>query len=299
MKRVRSKKIENDKKLQILYEQDIDLSRLQEYTGYLLTTGVEREEEEEHHLKVIISGESGNIPTPVIKRIATRTVARPAEAESEEYIRDTGDIENRYIFTEQDRQLMCIEGVSEEHARSLISGRKEAAPLDAPLLEHFTGKVIETKDVPNTPNPFVCFRKRETKALRKARKTDSSVEKIKKIKMDLQLVKRLLELAVQRDIYLLNHASSIISIFGICKEMNKRLDIGILSISETILRDILSTKLISKSDFFYKKVPSFANLYTCRKSIGSLKKLFSIREAKELDMTGDEIEHLNRKYGNC
>ncbi|OAG29701.1 hypothetical protein NEDG_00834 [Nematocida displodere] len=274
MKRVRAKRIENDKKVNVLYEKEIDPACLQEYSGAIFTTGVEREEEEEHHLKEVISGRGENIPTPQAAKVHQERVKRQKLTESaslteaerpENYLKDAGDVLNAFVGFEDQPPTPVQEILRQESQAS-------------PALQ-----------------PYVCFRKREVKSLRKARKPDTSIEKIKKIKVDLQMIRRLAELTMQRDAYLAQHLSSILSIFNICREMNKRLDIGVLSISESILRDILFTKLISKNDKFFKKIPSFTNLYTCRKSIGSLRKLFKSGPPKEEEivLTKKEIDHLN------
>ncbi|KAH9386486.1 uncharacterized protein NEMAJ01_1382 [Nematocida major] len=268
MKRVRSKKIENDKKLNVFCESDLDITRMQEYTGPALTTGVEKEEEEEHHLKEILSRRAKSIPTPRIERAAGH------------------DVKKRKLSSEED--------APEETAEYLEDIGDVSPPTDVKKLEIIT----QENDVPADVLPFVCFRKREVKSLRKARKADTSIEKIKKIKVDLQMMRRLTELTLQRDTYLSQHLTTILSIFNICREMNKRLDIGVLNISESILRDILFTKLISKNDLFYKKIPSFTNLYLCRKSIGSLRKLFKSGPPPEdvLALNKKEIDYLNTYY---
>lgn len=289
MKRVRSKKIENDKNISVLYEKEVDASCLQEYSGAIFSTGVEREEEEEHHLKEVISGREENIPTPPILLhypepiIKKRKLMDPKENKTEEeiiedleYLGDPGDVKNIYI-PEHDDMIGEINAPLEE-----------APPPGSAILQ------LE-KETPASLLPYVCFRKREVKALRKARKPDTSIEKIKKIKIDLQIIRRLAELTVQRDAYLLQHLNTVLSIFNICREMNRRLDVGVLSTSESIIRDILFTKLISKSDRFHKKIPSFNNLYTCRKTIGSLRRLFNSGPSQEdlISLTNREIDHLN------
>lgn len=269
MKRFRSKKIENDKKLNVLTEEEIDMERVQEYTGTSLTTGVEKEEEEEHHLKEILSQRVGHIPTPRIEKTAEREIKK----------RKTEEAAGDSIYEEAGNYLT------------------DTGDITPPQIE---GRDIITQeiDVPSEMFPFVCFRKREVKTVRKIRKPDMSIEKIKKIKVDLQMMRRLIELTLQRDSYLSQHLTTIFSIFTISREMNKRLDIGVLNISESILRDILFTKLISKSDLFYKKIPSFTNLYVCRKSIGSLRKLFKSGPPAEdsINLTKKEIDYLNTYY---
>lgn len=291
MKRVRSKKIENDKNICVLYEREIDASCLQEYSGAIFSTGVEREEEEEHHLKEVISGREENIPTPPIllhrpepiikKRKLMGSAERKAgeeKVEDLEYLGDPGDVPNLYVPETEEG-----EGGGEEKAPL-----EENPPPGCTILQ-------QEKEAPASLLPYVCFRKREVKALRKARKPDTSIEKIKKIKIDLQIIRRLAELTVQRDAYLLQHLNTVLSIFNICREMNRRLDVGVLSTSESIIRDILFTKLISKSDRFHKKIPSFNNLYTCRKTIGSLRRLFKAGPSEEdlISLTTREIDHLN------
>ncbi|KAI5181498.1 hypothetical protein NEOKW01_1679 [Nematocida sp. AWRm80] len=267
MKRVRSRRIENDKKLNVLYEKDLDQSRLQEYTGILFTTGVEKEEEEEHHLKQVIARREDSIPIPQtqkekesIPKIKRRkksieTTSTPIEEHPIDYLKDFGDV---------------------------------------PKPEH-TDLLTENEHTPTHLLPYICFRKREIKAQRKTRKPDLSLDKIKKIKIDLQTMKRLTELTIQRDTYYIQYLNTILSIFNVCREMNKRLDIGVLNMSESIVRDILFTKLISKNDLFFKKIPSFTNLYTCRKSISSLRKLLKTGPAPEesLVFTQREIDYLN------
>jgi len=267
MKRIRSKKIENDKKLSVLYEKDLDASRIQEYSKTTFTTGVEKDEEEEHHLKAVISGREEAIPTPRIEKKrapcdSSRKEKIKAEEDLEEYLKDIGDVENASLSQAQPAQDAIAQ--SEE-------------------------------DLPKTLHPYVCFRRREIKSHRKTRKLETSIEKIKRLKVDLQMMRRLAELSMQRDTYLVQHLNTILSIFNICREMNKRLDIGVLNISESILRDILFTKLISKNDLFYKKIPSFTNLYSCRKSIGSLKKLIKAGPPQEecIDLTKKEMDYLN------
>lgn len=267
MKRFRSKKIENDKKLSVLYEGEIEIERVQEYTGTVFATGVEKEEEEEHHLKEILSQRVGHIPTPRIEKANEHEIKKrkkdggSVKEEPSNYLADIGDVT---------------------------------------LTAEITGKEIITQEtgVPSEMLAYVCFRKREVKTVRKVRKPDMSIEKIKKIKVDLQMMRRLTELTLQRDSYLSQHLTTIFSIFTISREMNKRLDIGVLNISETILRDILFTKLISKSDLFYRKIPSFTNLYLCRKSIGSLRKLFKSGPPSEdaINLSKKEIDYLNTYY---
>ncbi|KAI5125666.1 hypothetical protein NEPAR04_0200 [Nematocida parisii] len=266
MKRVRSKKIENDKKLSVLYEREIDMDCVQEYTGPALATGVEKEEEEEHHLKEIISRRATDIPTPRIEKSTKHRIKK----------RKTDNSQSG-VYEEPSNYLADIGDVQQPQVEDIIT---------------------QEADMPADTLPFVCFRKRELKTQRKARKSDSSIEKIKKIKVDLQMMRRLTELALQRDNYLSQHLTTIFSIFSICREMNKRLDIGVLNISETILRDILFTKIVSKSDLFYKKIPSFTNLYLCRKSIGSLRKLLKAGPPPEnrLELTKKEIDYLNTYY---
>ncbi|KAI5172046.1 hypothetical protein NEFER03_1291 [Nematocida sp. LUAm3] len=270
MKRVRSKKIENEKKLLVLYEKEIEQEKLQEYAGAILSTGVEKEEEEEHHLKEVILGREENIPTPSAIKSEDHEVKRVKISEDLEHVDSVESTVDNYLLETAD----------------------VVHPFpDDPVYQIY----VKEDDVPISLLPYVCFRKREIKSIRKARKSDGSVEKIKKIKVDLQMIKRLSELCIQRDTHLLNHLSSILSIFNICREMNKRLDIGVLNISESILRDILFTKLISKNDLFFKKIPSFVNLYTCRKSIGSLRKLFKTGPPEEdaIALTQKQIEYLN------
>lgn len=263
MKRVRSKRIESDKKLSVVREAEVDVSKLQEYSGVSLSTGVEKEEEEEHHLKQVILGKEENIPTPVARK-------------KEEHLVKKRKLQNKSPAVDED--LKYLED-----------------PGDVPIPDIVPFLTLQDEGVPTHLLSYVCFRKRQVKTMRKARKPDTSVEKIKKIKVDLQMLKRLCELSVQRDGYLVQHLSSILSIFSICREMNKRLDIGVLNISESILKDILFTKLISKNDLFYKKIPSFTNLYTCRKSIGSLRKLFKSGPPPEeqISLSKDQLNYLN------
>lgn len=274
MKRVRSKRIENEKKLLVLREEEVDKTKLQEYSGGIFSTGVEKEEEEEHHLKEVILGREENIPTPVTQEHKEYPVKRrKIEINSSTPVQANPNSENSV----------------KEHMEYLKEIEDIPVPEEVPLLS------LRDDGIPPHLLSYVCFRKREVKSLRKARKSDTSIEKIKKIKVDLQMLKRLCELSVQRDGYLVQHLSSILSIFNICREMNKRLDIGVLNISESILKDILFTKLISKNDLFYKKIPSFTNLYTCRKSIGSLRKLFKSGPPPEEQITlaQKQIDYLN------
>ncbi|KAI5184744.1 hypothetical protein NEHOM01_0346 [Nematocida homosporus] len=269
MKRVRSKKIESEKKLAVLYERDLDPIKLQDYAGVITATGVEKEEEEEHHLKEVILGREKSIPTPAALKLT------PPQVKKQKMSGERSDLSQQEV---PDGYLPDI-------------GDVPIPDLNQPD----TQIALKEDAVPTYLAPYVCFRKREVKTLRKARKPDTSIEKIKRIKVDLQMIKRLTELTLQRDTYLLQHLNSILSIFSICREMNKRLDIGVLNISESILRDILFTKLLSKNDLFYKKIPSFTNLYTCRKSIGSLRKLFKAGPSPEdaLTFNKKQLDYLN------
>jgi hypothetical protein len=58
---------------------------------------------------------------------------------------------------------------------------------------------IEDPTKPGT-DPYVCFRKREIKPIRKTRRTDlQSLEKLKRLKAELDMAKLLLEMVCKRE----------------------------------------------------------------------------------------------------
>ncbi|KAJ1969522.1 Enhancer of polycomb-like protein 1, partial [Dimargaris xerosporica] len=267
----RSRKIDFKRPLPVYRATDLpgleDASTLQR-TAPIVETGVEKEEEEEHHLQAVISAAqaavSGHgekvaplyIPTPD----ASRSVAdydkfyRPRFAQPTSHIRFTGPVEEAmgctYCMDEEDEEWLntfnkgrkggqqvsedAFEAVMAQYERltrdmvfttpddipSFADLDRRAQELLMPLdphanlfYEHWKDRRVAHEYKPLMPilkfedgtrnsesDPYICFRRREVKQLRKTRRTDvHSMERLRKLQLELESARSLLEMVAKRE----------------------------------------------------------------------------------------------------
>ncbi|KAJ3309112.1 Enhancer of polycomb-like protein 1 [Boothiomyces sp. JEL0838] len=220
-----------------------------------VATGVEKEEEEEHHLQaaLVSNGPSVVIPTPD----ASALVDLP---NYEKYYSATFNLPKSLIkFSAEVEDVMgCLYNLSEEDRKwleSLDKSKREAIPdllfeeviykfelagnekvsgdgaeyeeclakldenitLDNELLaliyEYWKDTrynikkgrlrpILKAEDMSTNPDsdPYVCFRQREVKSLRKIRRSDTAaLDKLKRLREDLTRAKQLLDLVHERE----------------------------------------------------------------------------------------------------
>ncbi|KAJ3397916.1 Enhancer of polycomb-like protein 1 [Lobulomyces angularis] len=266
---LRSRKVDFKKGLNVHRQDDLpdlDESNSLNRSNAVIATGVEKEEEEEHHLQVALNskhtGESHAsvyIPTPDATKVNLKNFQQFYKTEFVEpktLIKFSSQIEDcigaHYNLDERDMAWLEEEiwanettdsrKLNEDGFEDIMSHlemlAKEKLTGECPSLEEFyelvqvhspqtlelkqyfdkvfswwkTRRYVERKGKAITPSlvheealgvendPYVCFRRREIKTMRKTRRCDTlSLEKLKKLRDEMKKAREILELVCTRE----------------------------------------------------------------------------------------------------
>lgn len=246
----RSKKLDYNRLLNVYrYHEIVDVTEdeLSSRAVPIIATGVDKEEEDEHHLQAAISSSLASkkmvsIPTPQAsslidesKNIYPLDFERPDELIRFSSIGDDAleEVSLMYFGTEEDAAFIKNLSIDMDKFEEILTKFQQIAENegfdavsetlllefdDVPLnsmkkvLDYWKQKRIKFQghvapymkhvDISKEVDPFVCFRKRQVKVnQRKTRRTDSqSLEKLKKLRQDLDITKQLFEMINRRDL---------------------------------------------------------------------------------------------------
>ncbi|KAH6582002.1 hypothetical protein BASA61_008749 [Batrachochytrium salamandrivorans] len=266
---LRSRKVDARRPLSIYHfheAPDLDESSNLNRTIPQVATGVEKEEEEEHHLQAALVANHTLtqvvIPTPdastLISTKEYESLYTPSFQVPNSLIRfstiiedvigciyNLDDIDDEWIATYNRRMEVATEKISENEfelaivaldnvGNDKVSGEcptleecyaytSRAYPQNshgiqisslAEVYSHWKHRRYTERMAPLVPrskteemslkpdsDPYVCFRRREIKPLRKARRSDTQgLEKLKKLREDLYKAKLILDLVAQREV---------------------------------------------------------------------------------------------------
>ncbi|KAG0355099.1 Enhancer of polycomb-like protein 1, partial [Gamsiella multidivaricata] len=220
--RFRNRKI-NNKQLLHVYRA-VDIPDLDESVSLQRSipqteTGVDKEEESEHHLQAAISASNLSSTTGEAKAlyIPTPDASRKIENYHDFYSRAFTEPSTliRFSSTVEDC-IGCPYNMDEEDEKWLKEFNEKRAAEEEKLDEdHFElimwqFEKITNERVPylqlfeevvrNEADPYLCFRRRESKPIRKTRRTDQqSIEKLRKLRMEMESARSLLEMVSRRE----------------------------------------------------------------------------------------------------
>lgn len=180
IKRKRNAKLENDVAYQVLNEYEIEMSYLEEYKPPTITTGMEIEEEKEHHLKSIIVQGTGKIPIPVVKKskkLDLKEWKRPASN-----IHWTEDCENKILIDQDDKKFIKYHNLTEKDFFELLEVKdfksyqeKNDIILMDSVIDYIEKRKVKVLDTESMEDFYICFRKRIIKPPKKSRRTEENV----------------------------------------------------------------------------------------------------------------------------
>ncbi|KAI9276048.1 hypothetical protein BY458DRAFT_506924 [Sporodiniella umbellata] len=111
-----------------------------------------------------------------------------------------------YLDPEQTPDLDTFREHIPDHAKGLQQ------PYFAAIYEHWRGRRLKRKGksvmaqlkveetLKNELDPYICFRRRETKPVRKTRRTDQqSLERLRKLRSEMEMARNLLEMVLRRE----------------------------------------------------------------------------------------------------
>eukprot|EP00842_Homolaphlyctis_polyrhiza_P005502 jgi/Hompol1/5953/HPOL_001836-RA len=207
---LRSRKVDNRKPMPIIrYDQvsDLDESSALNRAIPQVATGVEKEEEEEHHLQAALVANQTHtqvvIPTP-----DASTLVKPSDYESfytrtfqqsKHLIRFSTLVDDiigsPYNLDEQDD-----EWIASFNTKSDIKLTEDDFERAISVLEAAGNDKTEEMSTKPDSDPYVCFRRREVKSLRKTRRGDTqALDKLKKLRDDLLKARMILDYVVERE----------------------------------------------------------------------------------------------------
>ncbi|AFN83203.1 hypothetical protein EROM_061110 [Encephalitozoon romaleae SJ-2008] len=202
-KRKRNVKIDNSQPYSIYKPGVSEASSLEEYIPPSLDTGMEADEEKELHLKKIMEGEKGSIPIPVI--VEVYNPAREAYGRytpRRRYVEWSGDAENKYLLSDEDKKICRERGISEEEFYKLLctlSREQRLVEGKEGLIKMLSSRVL-IRNENFSPLAYVCFRKRIIKPNRRSRRSEElSKEKVERMWKELYLLEVLCSLYCKRN----------------------------------------------------------------------------------------------------
>jgi len=273
MKRSRTKKLEDNQKYRIVVEEP----ELREYIHTNIQSGLEVDEEKEYHFKNVMKEKSGVIHVPEIQEIEEKNqILHKDFSFTKNFIKNKKDVENKIEILEEDK-IFCIENkINEDVLLELLQNITRQELFDKTkyrnienldkILEYCQQREIKTF-FHDDYDSFLCFRNRVIRSTRKSRKSDQSAsEKIKKLNKEVELLKMMEELTIER--------------FRLEEELeNTQNEIFDLTIKNSKLR---SKKIINeifnvekKQELnFYKTCNNLEELRKDKKKLVILKKLY-------------------------
>ncbi|KAJ2996704.1 hypothetical protein HDV02_006264 [Globomyces sp. JEL0801] len=201
---LRSRKVDHRKQMPVYrYDQLLDLDEINSRTLSKVTTGVEKEEEEEHHLQAALLTNSV-IPTPE----ASNLLLNPQNYDA--FYPTNFHLPKSLIkFSSQIEDVMgCLYNLDEKDNAWIESLDEEIKSRTTPLaieqtfyaFEQAGNDKFEEMSLNPESDPYVCFRHREIKQLRKVRRSDTvAQEKLHKLKEDLTRARELLQFIHERE----------------------------------------------------------------------------------------------------
>ncbi|KAI8854031.1 enhancer of polycomb-like-domain-containing protein [Chytridium lagenaria] len=237
---LRSRKVDLKRSLPVLrWSECPDLDETSSLNRAIPTvaTGVEKEEEEEHHLQVALNASNAGlstsaivIPTPdasrlfegserfytpnfVLPKSLIKFSAQIEDCISCAYCMDEVDEEWFNVYTQQssgdqngsesssvlsvetfEAIMHTLEGLSND--RDFLGGE----PITQTTPQNFCSTITDEFGFRSETDPYVCFRRREIKFTRKARRTDSAtLEKMHRLREEMIRARGLLETVLQRE----------------------------------------------------------------------------------------------------
>lgn len=276
IKRKRNQKLENEIQYGVYNVLDVNCELLDNYVLNNPNTGMEVEEEKEHHLKTIMTCGTGEIPTPVIEIDQEYKYPRDFRR-GDRLLKYSKDVDNDLIMS---RDEICEQAQRKDN----VSISEIQTVLEKPFYslselkneERFSGKLdkissylersqIRTKSECN--DAYTCFRKRIVKLARKTRKNESNIaEKIKKLWVELNYNKAIYDLHLSRCNLKVEYFEVYDKILSQIKKIKNP------KLSKKIEKRFYRKKSVHSSDY-YKTCGSFAELAADSTKIRVLKEL--------------------------
>ncbi len=198
IKRKRNKKLENEIRYDVVSDTMVDPALLEAYKVSNLNTGMEAEEEKEHHLRSIIAQGSGEIPTPVVDEqeeyVRYGEYKRPRD-----FIRWDGDAQNEIVVDAGDLKFLGEKKLDVGKFVGLVSGATGLEGVGPEVKDYVHRRVLKTISEDNQADAYICFRKRIPKPPRKSRRSESNVnERLRRMWVEFNILKGLYTLHLKR-----------------------------------------------------------------------------------------------------
>lgn len=272
IKRKRNAKLENDVHYQVLNEYEIEMSYIEEYKPHTISTGMEAEEEKEHHLKSIIIEGTGKIPIPIVKKgrkLDLKEYKRPSS-----YIHWSEDCENRIILDQDDKKFIKQNGIPEKKFYELLKVndfKTFQEQHDYIIMDHVINYIEKRRtkvlNIESLEDFYICFRKRIIKPPKKSRRTEENViNRLKRMWIEFNTLHNLYNCHLKRcelEKELLKTNNEIFSLVNDARSIKR------------ISRRFFKKKEKVKEFLFYKSCNNLEELYINHAKLKKLKDVIS------------------------
>lgn len=199
IKRRRNKKLEHEVKYNVLMDTEVDAELLETYKASNISTGMEAEEEKEHHLIKIITQGCGDIPTPVVQ-IQEDYVHYGEYRRPREFVKWSDDVPNDAVLAEDyDTEFMKSHGLGEKELRAFLEDPARSKDTPQALQSYASKRVVKIINDESLLDAYICFRRRTHKLPRMSRRSEANInERLRKMWVELNALKKLYELHLKR-----------------------------------------------------------------------------------------------------
>lgn len=229
-KRLRNKKLEQNRPYQVFYLTDLNPYDLIDYHQQNVKTGIEQDEEKETHLKEVLTGGRKEILVPGIASIqknekektkqksiikkefieqkeqGTIETAKIKYHRPENFIKYRKDCKNEIILSDDDKKVLDENEMTEnEFLKKLneIMNKRSDDLLDEStqrvkkiIEQNFSHRLLKI----NEPGSSGCFRRLTTHMIRKNRRSESStIEKLKRLWIEINEIETLMQLKAEQN----------------------------------------------------------------------------------------------------
>lgn len=199
IKRRRNKKLEHEVKYNVLMNTEVNAELLETYKASNISTGMEADEEKEHHLRKIITQGCGDIPTPVIS-IQEDYVRYGEYRRPREFVKWCDDVPNDAILVEDyDIEFMKSHEVGEKELHALLEDPEKSKDASQALQNYASRRLVKIINDESSLDAYICFRRRTHKLSRKSRRSEANInERLRRMWVELNTLKKLYELHLKR-----------------------------------------------------------------------------------------------------
>lgn len=199
LKRRRNKKLEHEVKYDVVMDTEVDAEMLETYKAANISTGMEAEEEKEHHLRKIITHGCGDIPTPVIS-VQEDYIRYGEYRRPKEFVKWSDDVPNEVVLVEDyDTEFMKSHGVGENELHALLEDPTKNNDAPQELQSYASRRVVKIINDESLLDAYICFRRRTHKLPRKSRRSEANInERLRRMWVELNALKKLYELHLKR-----------------------------------------------------------------------------------------------------